>query len=162
MVRQELRLCFRILSCNWLGNHLRLDIIYYYGNQMPIISKEEYIPDDLIGFNYMLTSKDKNVGIHCFVDDYQFERLWTSPQEYVEKIAAYDCFLSPDFSLYMDMPMAMKIWNIYRSRQIGQYYQSQGIKVIPTISWAEKETFEFAFKGIPKGSMAFSRRISGF
>ena len=51
------------------------------------------------------------------------------------------------------MPMPMKIWNIYRSRQIGQYYQSQGIKVIPTISWAEKETFEFAFKGIPKGSI---------
>ena len=71
----------------------RLDGFY----QMPIISKEEYIPDDLIGFNYMLTSKDKNVGIHCFVDDYQFERLWTSPQKYVEKIAAYDCFFVARF-----------------------------------------------------------------
>ena len=47
----------------------------------------------------------------------------------------------------------MKIWNIYRSRAIGQYYQEQGIKVIPTISWAEKETFEFCFDGIPKGSI---------
>ena len=51
------------------------------------------------------------------------------------------------------MPMPMKIWNIYRSRQIGQYYQSQGIKVIPTISWAEEETFKFCFEGIPKGSI---------
>ena len=49
--------------------------------------------------------------------------------------------------------MPMKIWNIYRSRAIGQYYQEQGIKVIPTISWAEKETFEFCFDGIPKGSI---------
>ena len=49
--------------------------------------------------------------------------------------------------------MPMKIWNIYRSRQIGQYYQSMGIKVIPTLSWAEPATFEFAFKGIPKGSI---------
>ena len=49
--------------------------------------------------------------------------------------------------------MAMKIWNIYRSRLIGQYYQEQGIRVIPTLSWAEKETFEFCFDGIPKGSI---------
>lgn len=101
----------------------------------------------------MLTAKDKNVGIHCFVDDYQFERLWTSPQEYVEKIAKYDCFLSPDFSLYMDMPMAMKIWNIYRSRLIGQFLQDCGVCVIPTISWAEPETFSFCFAGIEKGSV---------
>ena len=53
----------------------------------------------------------------------------------------------------MDMPMPMKIWNIYRSRQIGAYYQNQGIRVIPTISWAEEETFEFCFQGIPKGSI---------
>lgn len=127
----------------------RLDGFY----QMPIIHKEDFIPEDLIGFNYMLTSKDKNVGIHCFVDDYQFERLWTSPQEYVEKIAEYDCFLSPDFSLYMDMPMAMKIWNIYRSRLIGQFLQDCGVCVIPTISWAEPETFSFCFAGIEKGSV---------
>lgn len=127
----------------------RLDGFY----QMPIIRKEDFIPDDLIGFNYMLTAKNKNVGIHCFIDDYQFERLWSSPQEYVEKIAEYDCFLSPDFSLYLDMPMAMKIWNIYRSRLIGQFMQDCGICVIPTISWAEPETFSFCFAGIEKGSV---------
>ena len=36
---------------------------------------------------------------------------------------------------------------------MGAFYQSKGIKVIPTISWAEKETFEFCFQGIPKGSV---------
>ena len=49
--------------------------------------------------------------------------------------------------------MPMKIWNIYRSRQIGSFYQSKGIKVIPTISWAEEETFCFCFEGIPEGSI---------
>ena len=121
--------------------------------QMPIIRKTKYIPKDLIGFNYMLTNKNKNVGIHCFVDDYQFERLWREPTIYLEKLKEYDCFLSPDFSLYLNMPIAMKIWNIYRSRLIGQLYQSYGIKVIPTISWAEKETFEFCFDGIEKGGV---------
>ena len=121
--------------------------------QMPIIENDNFIPTDLIGFNYAKSNDNKKCGIHFYLDDYQFERLWNNPEDYVTILSEYECILSPDFSLYLDMPMPMKIWNIYRSRQIGQYYQSQGIKVIPTLSWAEKETFEFAFKGIPKGSI---------
>lgn len=121
--------------------------------QMPIIENNNYIPSNLIGFNYAKTSKEKNVGIHFYLDDYQFERLWNRPEDYIEILKQYECILSPDFSLYMDMPMPMKIWNIYRSRLIGQYYQSQGIKVIPTLSWAEEETFQFCFEGIPQGSI---------
>lgn len=121
--------------------------------QMPIIQNDHYIPDELIGFNYAKSSKNKNTGIHFYVDDYQFERVWNYPEKYLDTLFEYDCILTPDFSLYMDMPMPMKIWNIYRSRQIGAYYQSRGIKVIPTISWAEEETFKFCFKGIPKSSI---------
>lgn len=121
--------------------------------QMPIIKCNDFIPTDLIGFNYAKTSKDKHVGIHFYVDDYQFERCWNNPDKYLDVLIDYDCILSPDFSLYMDMPMAMKIWNVYRSRQIGAYYQAMGIKVIPTISWAEPETFQFCFQGIPEGSI---------
>lgn len=120
--------------------------------EMPIIRKSTFIPSDLIGFNYALNSKNKRAGIHCFVDDYQFERLWNNPDAYIETIAGYECFLSPDFSLYLDMPMATKVWNIYRSRLIGQYYQDHGLEVIPTVSWAEPETFAFCFDGIEVGA----------
>lgn len=121
--------------------------------QMPIIWNDEYIPETLVGFNYAKTNTEKNVGIHFYVDDYQFERVWNYPERYVDILLNYDCILSPDFSLYLDMPTPMKIWNIYRSRQIGAYYQSVGIKVIPTISWAEEESFEYCFRGIPKESI---------
>lgn len=121
--------------------------------QMPTIHKTDFIPSDLIGFNYAKTSENKNCGIHFYIDDYQFERVWNKPDDYIDILMDYECILSPDFSLYMDMPMAMKIWNIYRSRFIGNYYQNRGIKVIPTISWAEPATFEFCFRGIPKGSV---------
>ena len=119
--------------------------------QMPIIKRNDFIPSDLIGFNYAKTSKVKNTGIHFYIDDYQFERVWNKPSDYIDVLRQYECILSPDFSLYMDMPMAMKIWNVYRSRFIGQYYQSKGIKVIPTISWGESATFDFCFEGIEKG-----------
>lgn len=133
-----------------------LDLIETLTNdfwQMPIIQNDNFIPNDLIGFNYAKSSENKNCGIHFYVDDYQFERVWNYPEKYVDVLKDYECILSPDFSLYLDMPMPMKIWNIYRSRLVGQYYQSKGIKVIPTISWAEKETFSFCFLGIPKGSI---------
>ena len=133
-----------------LVNHENLSNDFW---QMPIIRNDNYIPQDLIGFNYAKSSKEKNIGIHFYIDDYQFERLWNAPEKYVDILREYECILTPDFSLYMDMPMPMKIWNIYRSRQIGAYYQSMGIRVIPTVSWAEAETFEFCFLGIPKGSI---------
>ena len=121
--------------------------------QMPVIQNDEFTPSDLIGFNYAKTSKNKKCGIHFFVDDYQFERVWNYPEKYTDVLREYECILSPDFSLYMDMPMPMKIWNVYRSRQIGAYYQQQGIRVIPTISWAEPETYQFCFLGVPEGAV---------
>ena len=121
--------------------------------QMPVIKNDGYTPTELIGFNYAKTSNKKDAGIHFFIDDYQFERIWNAPEKYIEVLKQYKCILSPDFSLYMDMPMPMKIWNVYRSRQIGAYYQSKGLKVIPTISWAEPETYTFCFTGIPTNSI---------
>lgn len=121
--------------------------------QMPIIENDGFIPKQIKSFNYALSSVDHDCGIHFFIDDYQFERVWNDPDKYIDVLGQYECAFSPDFSLYMDMPMPMKIWNVYRSRLIGQYYQSCGLKVIPTMSWAEAETFQFCFAGIPKGSI---------
>ena len=120
--------------------------------QMPVIDPVDHIPGDLIGFNYALTATDKTSGIHFYVDDYQFERVWNQPQFYLEKLSEFDCILTPDFSLYTEMPIAMKIWNTYRSRLIGQMAQRLGMIVIPTVSWCEEETFSFCFDGLPKRS----------
>lgn len=61
--------------------------------QMPLIAKSEIIPNELIGFNYMKSTQDRNVGIHCFIDDYQFERLWNNPQLYIDDILKFDCIM---------------------------------------------------------------------
>lgn len=118
--------------------------------QMPVLQPCNYIPEDIIGFNYALTSKNKDCGIHFYIDDYQFERIWTQPQLYLDKLSEYQCIFTPDFSLYTDMPIAMKIWNTYRSRLIGQIAQRMGILVIPTVSWCREDSFDFCFDGLPK------------
>ena len=88
-----------------------------------------------------------------FIDDYQFERVWNDPYTYIERLREFPCALTPDFSLYLDMPMAMKIWNVYRSRLIGQMMQDANIVVIPTLCWAEPETFSFCFEGLEQGGV---------
>ena len=125
--------------------------------QMPIVEPCNYIPDRLIGFNYVRTTKETDCGVHFFIDDYQFERLWNDPETNIEYLKQFQCALTPDWSLYMDMPMAMKVWNVYRSRLIGQLMQDAGIQVIPTLSWAQRETYQFCFDGImPGGVVAVS------
>ena len=121
--------------------------------QMPTIEREAHKPTGLMGFNYALTSQDHSKGIHFYVDDYQFERIWNDPHKYIEVLREFDCVLTPDFSLYMDMPISMKIWNVFRSRLIGQMMQDAGLTVIPTVSWAEPETFAFCFDGLPEGGV---------
>lgn len=121
--------------------------------EMPLIKKQDFVPDNLIGFNYAKTSKDKECGIHFFLDDYQFERIWNSPEKYVDILKEYQCVISPEFSLYWDMPLPMKIWNTYRNRFIGSYLQEKGITVIPSICWADEKSFDFCFEGVERGSI---------
>jgi hypothetical protein len=120
--------------------------------QMPRLHSVDYVPKSLIGFNEMLTSKAKDKGVHFYVDDYQFERIWNQPMEYIERLFEFDCMLTPDFSLYQEMPLAMQIWNTYRSRLIGQMAQRMGIIVIPTVSWCREESYEFCYDGLPMNS----------
>lgn len=110
-------------------------------------------PDEIIGFNEAKTAQNKFVGVHFFIDDYQFERVWNDPDKYEELLGDFDCIFTPDFSLYTDMPLAMKIWNVYRSRMIGQIYEDSGLNVVPTLSWAGEDTLDFVFDGLPKESM---------
>ena len=47
-------------------------------------------------------------------------------------------------------PLSWQIWNIFRSRWVSRFWQENGVKIIPDISWAEPKTFDFCFAGIPK------------
>lgn len=120
---------------------------------MPVLFGTDYIPDRLLPFNYAKSSKDFNYGLHFFIDDYQFERLWNKPQKYLSLLKKFDCVLTPDFSLYMDMPLPMQQWNEYRRRALGNYWQQNGITVIPTLSWTDYRSFDFCFDGLPRESV---------
>lgn len=121
----------------------------------PAIPPCDALTEELQGFNYAKSTADadkRGKGCHFFIDDYQFERVWTQPDKYLRCLSGYDCVLTPDFSLYMDMPDAMQEWNRYRSAALGSYWARNGLVVVPTLSWAQPSSYAFCFDGIPKHS----------
>ncbi len=92
-------------------------------------------------------------AVHFFVDDYRFEKYFKNPSKYIEQLRQYPFVLSPDFSLYGEMPRWLQLNNVAKNRWCGSYWQSEGIKVIPTISWSLPDSYEFCFKGVEKGSI---------
>ena len=112
-------------------------------------------PAEMIGFNYAksMPEADKaGKACHFFIDDYQFERAWADPEGMVERLRGFDCVLTPDFSLYMDMPGPMQAWNRYRSQAVGMVWQRAGLRVVPALSWAQRGSFGFCFEGVPHGA----------
>ena len=106
-----------------------------------------------ISFNYAKScEKRKGKGIHFFVDDYQFNRLWTDIDRYIPMLSQFRYVMSPDFSTYTDFPKAIQIYNHYRKHWVGAYLQEAGIQVIPTISWSTPDSFEWCFDGEPEGA----------
>ena len=120
---------------------------------IPTNEPTQHHPKELLGFDHMLASTEYHKGIHFYLYDYMFERIWNSPRQYFDKLARFDCVISPDFSLYTDMPIAMQIWNTYRNRLLTQMMQDYGITVIPAIMWSTPESYEFCFDGMPHHSM---------
>ncbi|QTF81426.1 hypothetical protein SEA_TARSUSIV_2 [Mycobacterium phage TarsusIV] len=90
-------------------------------------------------------------ALHFFLDDYRFETVWSSPERLLPRVQAVGAALTPDFSLWKDMPRAAQVWNTYRSRWCGAYWQENGIEVIPTVGWGTPDTYDFCFDGLPEG-----------
>lgn len=119
----------------------------------PILSSYQYTPTEFVGFNYAKKAKNKDKkGLHFFLDDYQFERVWRKPMAYINLLAQYQCVMTPDFSLYTDYPKALQIYNHWRKHWLGALWQTLGINVIATVAWSDKDSYEWCFDGIPRRS----------
>lgn len=120
-----------------------------------------YIP--IQGFNYAIKEKHpEKMGVHFFLHDYQFERVWNYPERYIDVLKRFKFVLSPDFSVYQDTPRAVNIINCYRKMWCGRFWQEHGITVIPTVTWSTSRDYEYCFDGIPKHStIAVSTMGSG-
>ena len=97
--------------------------------------------------------ENKNKTIHFFTYDWNFESVFDKPEKAMEKLDQYYALLSPEFSLYWDMPKAVQIYNTFKNRWCGAFWQKMGKIVIPTVCCAGEESYDFCFDGIEEGSV---------
>ena len=120
--------------------------------EIPVIDRETELPDRMISFSDSLRTDDFDQWVHFYEDDSNFERLWNRPRVYLPRLKKFKGVISPDFSLYRDMPLVMQAWNTYRNRATGHWIQSNGIRVIPNVRWADSRSYEFCCLGVRKHS----------
>lgn len=74
--------------------------------------------------------------LNFYCDDYKFESVWNSHVQLVERIRGFRLggVITADFSTYWKLPLIVKMYNQYRSRWLGRYWQEAGIKIIPSLS----------------------------
>ena len=123
--------------------------------ELPPLQPVDACPPDLISFNFCKSAKDFSPGVHFCIDDYQFERVWKRPDAYLGLLRRFDCVVCPDFSVYTNMPYPMKLWNIYRSRALGYWWQKEGLRVIPNVTFSDEGSYGYCFSGLPKRSTIF-------
>ena len=100
----------------------------YEGNlEIPKIKTKVYRPAKVITFSKCISSKEYDAWVLFYEDDAAFERIWNNPRRYLPILSKFKGVISPDFSLYRDMPLVMQLWNIYRNRAIGCWLQENGI-----------------------------------
>lgn len=120
--------------------------------EIPFIQKQNFRVKELIAFNYAMNQPEYEKTVHFFLSDDQFLRLWNKPWNYLDLLKQFKGVFSPDFSLYRMYPLVFQLYNVYRNRMLGAFWQANGINVIPTVGWSDERSYEFCFLGIEKGS----------
>lgn len=137
-------------SVRSLNLHL-VDEFSCAGGVWPELEPADALPRRLRSLVTCPRCTDTEAGVHLYLDDHRIENTWTDPERYVGMLRRFACVMTPDYSLWLEMPEPMKRWQVYRSLAVGKAWQDAGLCVVPTLTWGGPDTFSWCFDGIPKG-----------
>lgn len=122
--------------------------------QMPVIRSVTCpIPDEIAV--YYRTSMRHSAGCasHFYTSDTRIERVWKYPNMVLSELLNEEAWIiGPDFSVYADLLLPQQMWNIFRNKLIVAWWQYNGVKVIPNVSWINYD-YECSFDGWPRNSV---------
>ena len=74
----------------------------------------------LIGYDKINQSDEKEKTVHFFLDDYRFESIYKNPDDKTERLKKFNAVMSPDFSMFTEMPVSLQLYNCFRNRWVGR------------------------------------------
>lgn len=130
--------------------------------EIPIIEKpyEIIIPDGMIPFSKAHRANSFSDFVVFYEHDLAFADVLTSTEEHLPLLSKFAGVVSPDCSLYRDMPLVLQVANTYMNRAVGSFLQSRGLYVVPNIRWGDERSFttvelpeKIAFLGVERESI---------
>ena len=113
----------------------------YHGNsvgkyEFPIIRKQDIDVNKIKLLSYVDTKADdkenKDKTIHFFTHDWKFEKVYENADKELEKLKQYYCLLSPDFSMFTNMPIALQIASVFKNRCCCAILTARWIRTMPS------------------------------
>ena len=139
------------------------DVTYAGKHEMPVIKTCDKIPKgNLARFSDVIPNKNasREQWVCFYENDERFEKVWDKASVYVPMLEKFDGIITPDFSMYVNMPIELQRWNCWRSRMIGNYLQRQGKDVIPNARYGDARTYDFCFDGLPRNRHYHSEHLA--
>ena len=129
-----------------------MPVIGYFGNQLP-----DYLA---LYSNIQDYRKTHNTCVTFFQYDKQFDSikgLWNAIlhknekllNSYKERFEGVKFIVCPDYSITGDMPLAMQIFNSYRSKVVAIWLRDNcGCTIIPNLRFNNQKSYDYCFDGI--------------
>ncbi len=149
----------------------------FSSNDIPLCpTTSAVIPESLLTYKeakelYLKELRNGNKDFHCkafvcfYEDDGDFDTvfgIWFRSKQAYKILRHFAGIITPDFSLYQDFPLPLKLWNTYRMRAFGYWYGVIcGGAVINNVRWGTPETYWYCFDGIPKNSVLAIGTVGG-
>lgn len=117
--------------------------------EIPLIHRndETIIPSGLIPYSRRNTAGYNDCFLMFYENDVCFRDIFVAPDKMLTLARQYKGVISPDCSLYWDMPLALQIYNTYRNRQFGCFLQENGVYVIPNVRWGDERSYSQIIAG---------------
>ena len=103
--------------------------------------------------NVKSTSNKENKILLNFQYDKTINRIYNDIFSYARKVFDFLAVTTPDYSAYTNMEPWVVEENVRHNLWVGSWLQYLGVKVIPTVTWADERTYDICFNYIEKGSV---------
>lgn len=121
----------------------------------PVINRVEIgdLPELALPFSKALNGSNHDIVLVFYEPDINFTRVIHNPKRYVEPLRKFAYVVGPDYSQKIGMNPFVCYYNSWWNKALTAYFQVQGIRVIPNVTWSSPASYSYAFIGIPKNSV---------
>lgn len=106
--------------------------------------------------------RTSNMVVAFYTYDKKFESVWNKPMGITARMIklGIHAVVTPNFSCYEGDWLALDMWQTFRSRWLGRYWQELGLNIIPDMMlgnlYDKSEAWKWRLAGIPKNCPCLS------